>query len=214
MKFNSVIWDWNGTIVDDAWVFVDTMNDFLKKNNLPLISIRDYKKNFCFPIQKYWKELGFKFNDKEFNLLNKGFITAYKQKMFAPKVHPGIIGVIEKINAEKVNQFILSASENSLLQQSVNFYKLQNLFVDVWGVNNLNALGKIPLAKKLCLKYNLEIDKTILIGDTEYDQSVAQGIGCDVVLISHGHIEHKRLLKSKEKVVKSIPELEKVLFSL
>ena len=61
----NIIWDWNGTIVDDAWVFVDIMNRFLKKNNLPIISLEDYQQNFCFPIQNYWRSLGFKFTPKE-----------------------------------------------------------------------------------------------------------------------------------------------------
>ena len=26
-----VVWDWNGTIVDDAFVFVNIMNSYLKK---------------------------------------------------------------------------------------------------------------------------------------------------------------------------------------
>ena len=42
----NIIWDWNGTLVDDAWVFVDIMNRFLKKMNLPIISLEDYQQNF------------------------------------------------------------------------------------------------------------------------------------------------------------------------
>ena len=35
MKIENIIWDWNGTIVDDAWVFVEVMNDLLKKKCTP-----------------------------------------------------------------------------------------------------------------------------------------------------------------------------------
>ena len=49
----SLIWDWNGTIIDDAWLFVDIMNVFLNKEGLPLISLNDYRQHFCFPIQNY-----------------------------------------------------------------------------------------------------------------------------------------------------------------
>ena len=54
-----VVWDWNGTIVDDAFVFVNIMNSYLKKNKLKPISINDYKNNFCFPVINYYKKLGF-----------------------------------------------------------------------------------------------------------------------------------------------------------
>ena len=31
MKYKNIIWDWNGTIVDDAYLFVDIMNKTLDK---------------------------------------------------------------------------------------------------------------------------------------------------------------------------------------
>ena len=44
------VWDWNGTIVDDAQLFVDIMNLFLKEQRLPLIDVEVYRENFEFPI--------------------------------------------------------------------------------------------------------------------------------------------------------------------
>jgi len=45
-----VVWDWNGTLVDDAFIFVDIMNGYLSEFSLPPISLSDYKNNFCFPV--------------------------------------------------------------------------------------------------------------------------------------------------------------------
>ncbi len=213
MKFDYIVWDWNGTIVNDAWVFVDVMNFFLKKKGLPQTTIDDYKKTFGFPIQNYWKALGFKFNDKEFNKLNKRFIEEYQKRIFLPKLQPGIVDLIKKINKFKIKQFVLSASENSLLHKSVGFYKINYLFEDVLGVDNLNAVGKISLAKVLLKKNNLHLKKTLVIGDTKYDLDVAQALGCMALLVSHGHIEHKRLLDLRVPLVQSVKEIEKFLFS-
>ena len=38
-----VIWDWNGTLINDAWLFVDLMNEELDERNLPLITITEYQ---------------------------------------------------------------------------------------------------------------------------------------------------------------------------
>ncbi len=214
MKFDCVVWDWNGTIVNDAWVFVDVMNFFLKMKGLPKTSLDDYKKNFGFPIQNYWKTLGFKFNNKEFNLLNKSFIEEYQKRIFLPKLQPGIVDLIKKINRFKIKQFVLSASENSLLHKSVGFYKINSLFEDIVGVDNLNAVGKISLAKVLFKKNNLHLNKTLVIGDTKYDLDVAQALGCSALLVSHGHIEHKRLLDLKVPLVQSVKEIESFLFAV
>ena len=57
-KIKYIIWDWNGTLIDDAWLFVDLMNDELNSRNLPNITINDYQKYFTFPVKKYYEKLG------------------------------------------------------------------------------------------------------------------------------------------------------------
>ena len=36
-----VIFDWNGTLIDDAWIFVDILNALLIKRNLNQIHLND-----------------------------------------------------------------------------------------------------------------------------------------------------------------------------
>ena len=207
MIIKNIIWDWNGTIVDDSWVFVDVMNDLLKKKGLPKTTLAHYRKNFCFPIENYWRGLGFVFTKKEFNFLNASFIEEYQKKMFLPSLHSGLIALFKKANSYNVSQFILSASEHSLLKRSIQHYKLNDLFKAVYGVDNLNAEGKELLGLSLLRQHQLVASETILIGDTEYDYRVAKELGCRAVLISHGHIDHKRLLGCGVPVVSSVAAL-------
>ena len=62
MAIKNIFWDWNGTLVDDAYLFVEIMNVTLLKHGLPQISIKEYKKSFCFPIQKYcWRNPAYRY---------------------------------------------------------------------------------------------------------------------------------------------------------
>jgi len=211
MLIKNIIWDWNGTIVDDAWVFVGVMNSILKKNNLPQTTIKHYRKHFCFPIQDYWKSLGFQFTEESFNRLNKSFINEYQNKMFLPHIHSGLRDLFGVLNKQNISQFILSASENFLLQQSVNHYKLGSFFKGVYGVDNLNALGKGSVGMALLSKHSLSPKETLLVGDTEYDCRVADFLGCAVLLVSYGHINRARLSQTGKPVVSSVKELEEHL---
>ena len=207
----NIIWDWNGTIVDDAWVFVSVMNGLLSQQGLPQTSLKHYRKNFCFPIQEYWRGLGFDFTEDVFNELNANFIIQYEKKMFLPSIHKGLLRLFTTINKEKRQQFVLSASENSLLKKSIKHYNLQGVFKGVFGVDNLNAVGKESVGKELFSQYQLKPSETLLIGDTEYDYRVAKHLGCSVILVSHGHISHRRLLKVGVPVVSSVQEIAKYL---
>ena len=209
--YKNIIWDWNGTIIDDAWLFVDIMNSFLKKELLPPTSLKHYRKNFCFPIQDYWRNLGFKFTKKDFDVLNAKFIQEYQKKMFLPNLHGGVESLLFNLQQKQIQQFVLSASEKRLLKESVNYYGLNSFFRGVYGVNNLNAIGKLSLGKFVCQQHKLVFHETLFIGDTEYDCEVAQSLGCRVILVSHGHINHQRLLKTGVPVVPSVDALANTL---
>jgi len=211
MPIKNIIWDWNGTIINDAWLFVEIMNSILEKNSLPPTSLKKYRKHFCFPIQKYWRHLGFRFTDETFARLNDNFIHKYQQKMFLPDIHDGMIELFEELKEKKIRQFVLSATENSLLIQAVDYYHLRGFFDGVYGVDNLNAVGKEKTGAALCEKHQLDKNLTLIVGDTEYDYVVGKSLGCNILLVSHGHINHKRLLKTKVSVVGSVEELKKWL---
>ena len=59
-----IIWDWNGTLLDDKWLCVESINQALQKRNLPELSDDRYMEVFTFPVQEYYKAVGFDF-DKE-----------------------------------------------------------------------------------------------------------------------------------------------------
>ena len=61
MKIKHIIWDWNGTLLDDCWLCVESINKLLLKRGLPLIDKEKYLDIFCFPVEDYYIKLGFDF---------------------------------------------------------------------------------------------------------------------------------------------------------
>ena len=57
-----VVWDWNGTLLDDIDVSMEALNTILKKAQLPLVLDKgEYRKYFQFPVIEYYKKVGFDF---------------------------------------------------------------------------------------------------------------------------------------------------------
>ena len=77
MKYKHVVWDWNGTLVDDTWLFVDIMNGVLKDRNLKGITLDDYRAVFDFPVENYYSKLGFNFSEEAFETAGLDFIKIY-----------------------------------------------------------------------------------------------------------------------------------------
>ena len=69
MKNNSnltVIWDWNGTLLDDGWLFVEVMNSILRSRGMNTITLEKYREIFGFPVKDYYLKLGFDLEKEPF----------------------------------------------------------------------------------------------------------------------------------------------------
>ena len=54
-----VIWDWNGTLLDDVQYGVDLMNALLKSYKKPQLNgIQEYHRVFTFPVRDYYAAVG------------------------------------------------------------------------------------------------------------------------------------------------------------
>ena len=53
-QYKHIIWDWNGTLLNDAWLFVDIMNSVLKSHNMDTITVQKYQEIFEITIFKWY----------------------------------------------------------------------------------------------------------------------------------------------------------------
>ena len=67
MKYDHVIWDFNGTVLDDMQVGIDSVNEMLAARGLPTLSgVTEYRAAFDFPVEDYYRRLGFDFDREDF----------------------------------------------------------------------------------------------------------------------------------------------------
>ncbi len=72
-----IIWDWNGTLLNDIELCVQTINDMLQKRNLRKLTADEYKDVFSFPVKDYYQKIGFDFNAEPFEIPAREFIDNY-----------------------------------------------------------------------------------------------------------------------------------------
>ena len=61
--FDTVLWDWNGTLLDDAALCCELLNTMLARHGYaPVGSMEAYRQVFCFPIETYYRRAGFDFS--------------------------------------------------------------------------------------------------------------------------------------------------------
>jgi phosphoglycolate phosphatase len=210
-KIQHIIWDWNGTLINDAWLFVELMNEELVIRNLPLITIEKYRENFTFPVKKYYQNLGFDFNKEDFKEVGYNFIQKFIKRRLEPKLFPDTKKILSQLKKLNISQSIISAQEHQLLNQTIKDYQIHHYFSSVSGIKHYYADSKIQLAKEERKKIDLKNSNIIMIGDSIHDYEVAKELNIKCLLFANGHYSKKRLLKTKNNIINDLSELLKYL---
>tara|TARA_B100000809_G_scaffold67698_1_gene64772 strand:+ start:300 stop:965 length:666 start_codon:yes stop_codon:yes gene_type:complete len=188
-----IIWDWNGTMLDDRWLTIAAMNIVLARRNMAELTEDRYLQLFTFPVIEYYRRLGFDFDKEPFSVSGSEFINEYNARAFEPQLHDGIIDLIAELNENGVSHSILSASSQKILNKLAKHHNINHYFIAVLGQDNHYAYGKIETGKMWINKLGIAPKNTLFIGDTEHDLEVANAIGSHCALLSWGHSSTERL---------------------
>lgn len=192
-KFDTVFWDWNGTLLDDLRYSVSIINTLLKEYSLPLLNIESYQEIFRFPVQEYYRSIGLPADEPKFSVVGKVFIDRYNQNRKHCEVFEDALLLVNALKEHGIKQYVISAySEESLisLMKEKNVY---HFFDGVAGLDNIYAHSKIERGLRLIESENIITEKAVMIGDTEHDVEVAHALGCLAITIAWGHQSTKRL---------------------
>jgi len=182
-----VIWDWNGTLLNDVEACVQSMNTMLRKRKMKYLSTVRYKNIFTFPVQKYYENIGFNFDNESFEKLSVEYIDLYKKEALNAPLQTGALETLKFFKKEGYSQIILSASEQKALETQVKERNISEYFDTLLGLNNIYARSKLSNAIDYIKESPFTLDQIILIGDTFHDYEVAEAIGCESILVNNGH---------------------------
>lgn len=186
-KKEHIIWDWNGTLLDDVHHAVSTINLLLQDHHLPLITREHYRKIFGFPVRNYYEQLGFNFQTHSFEDICEDFVSRYMKGLPKLGLMPQMFSTLVELHQHNRTQSILSATDQENLDLIIQHYDLNSIFTYVFGIDNKMAGSKIERGHELIRISNIPLEKTILVGDTLHDLEVGKELGIEVILISHGH---------------------------
>lgn len=193
-EYKNIIWDWNGTMLDDVELCVDVGNNLFRRKNLPLISVEKYKSIFTIPVKNYYIAVGFDFSKESFEVVGKEWMDEYEERKYEAPLFDGLIKVMEKFNDLGINQSVVSAYKQDKLQTMIEKFDLKKYLDNIIGLDNIYAAGKVHLAQNLVEKVGSGNGNFLLIGDTVHDFEVANSVGADCILIASGH-QSKNMLE-------------------
>jgi phosphoglycolate phosphatase len=206
-EIKHIIWDWNGTLVDDAQLCVDIMNTIRSKRSLPPITLALYRDTFDFPVIEYYKRIGFDLEKFPFESLSQEFIENYIAERKNVALQPGAKEALDFFKRRNTPQCILSATQLEALKETLREQSIEPYFKTVLGLDHHYADGKAHLGETWIQMNDLNHKDILFIGDTLHDLHVADNMGIHCLLVARGHHSKERLTNSRAMVVDNLNEM-------
>ncbi len=207
MRYDHIIWDWNGTLLDDAEFCVEVMGRMLDRRGLGPLDVARYHRLFGFPVRSYYERLGFDFEREPFELLADEFMSGYLAGWRARSLRPDALRVSDALGGLGLTQSILSAAEQGLLCEGAAHFGLSERMTGVVGIDDHHASGKIEQGISFLATLDVPPGRVLMVGDTVHDHEVAGTLGIDCALLEGGHAPRSRLLGTGAPVYPSLANL-------
>lgn len=209
MCYSHIVWDFNGTLIDDVSLGISATNILLARRGLPVIDREIYYREFGFPVKDYYTRIGFDFEKESYEDIAPEWVVEYRKLEKNAPLRRGVRELIEAFAARGILQTVLSATEQSMLREQLSALGILSCFAEAVGREDVHATDKVALA---CHFAKTRRHKSVLlIGDTDHDAACASAAGFDCALVCGGHQPKERLVRTGFGVYEDIPALRAAL---
>ena len=200
-----ILWDWNGTLLDELEYAVQVRNRTFPAFGLPgLRSVEEYQAQFTFPVRLYYERAGV--TEESFDAVAHAWMDEYVRGCAAVPLHPDALETLARFRGAGLRQAILSASPLEVLKKQLERYPLEGCFDSVLGLTDIYARSKEAVGRAYLDGCGVAPEATVMIGDTLHDAEVARALGIGCILVARGHQGKKTLLTAGVDVVESLTE--------
>ena len=193
MDVQLLIWDWNGTIIDDADLCLSIENELLRERGMPEITKNWYLAHFSFPIRRYYEMMGYTFESESFEAVSEIFMERYRERYRQCKLRKGVIDILKTVRLRGIRQTLLSVTQQDDLLEQVRSFDAAQYFSEILGQIDILGFSKVARAKNYMAQMGIDPKDALFIGDTDHDVEAARAAGCPCVLLESGHQSRKVL---------------------
>jgi phosphoglycolate phosphatase-like HAD superfamily hydrolase len=192
-----LVWDWNGTLLDDLEIVVAAVNRSITAFGLGAITADDYRDHYTRPVRGFYDNLfGRAIDDEEWLRLNTGFHDAYFEFATDVDLAPGAGEAMDLLEEAGWSQSLLSMSPQDWLDVIVERLGLTERFALVDGLSGPTGGLKAAHLDEHLSNLGIEGGSVAVVGDTPDDVAAARHVGAAPILF-HGGSHHMEVLEAE-----------------
>ena len=208
MSVKLVVWDFNGTIVNDVELCYEIETKMLQERHMQTYTLEQYRDTFCFPVIEYYYKMGYTFEEESYEDISVEFNQLYDEGFPSLKVMDDFIETIESFQENGMENVIISASRQDKLLEQCQQLGISSYFTKILGTDNLLGSSKVEIAKQFMKEHHVLPGVCMFIGDSSQDVETATAMGIrNIHLVARGHQSKKVLCASFKDVHDALKEI-------
>ncbi|GGU24851.1 HAD family hydrolase [Streptomyces violascens] len=207
-----LVWDWNGTLLDDNVAIIEATNAAFAELGLEPITLERYRDLYCVPIPRFYQRLiGRLPTDAEWLVMDAAFHQQYWARADACGLTEGAAELLAARRAAGLSQSLLSMAPHEHLVPIVRRHGITGHFVRVDGRTGPSHGSKAEhmvrhLTALRAADPEISGERTVVIGDAVDDAVAAAAVGAKAVLYTGGSHSRASLAAAGVPVVDSLAE--------
>lgn len=209
-EYTTVVWDFNGTLIDDVNASLEAVNDMLTRRNQPVIDLDRYYKEIDIPIWNFYKNV-FLANTITPEDAMVEYDRGYEEHLPLKPIMEGAVSVLEHFRNMGKRQIVVSASNVQKVKSRLSCLGILNFFDAVLAHSDFNAGDKTYLARRYFSDNGIRPSEAVIIGDSIFDFKMASELGCDCILNTKGHQSRREFSITDACIIDSLYELKDII---
>ena len=205
-----VVWDWNGTLLDDFGLNVVAVDESCRSIGGGGVTETDYRDHYTRPVTLFYERLlGRPLAEGEWDRLDAAYHAAYRRGLEQATLTPRVEEALRLAAGAGLTQSLLSMWEHDELLRLVRAFGLSPWFVRVDGQPGHGSATKLEYLDAHLQGLDRQLgplrrDEVLMVGDTFDDADAAARLGLRCVLVEHGPHHAAALRAAGHTVVASV----------
>lgn len=204
-----LVWDWNGTLLDDNTAVIAATNAAFAEVGLEPITLERYRELYCVPIPLFYERLmGRMPSDDEWVAMDEAFHRHYAEHRIGCGLTEGVEELLREWRLAGRSQSLLSMYVHEHLVPAVRGFGIHDHFLRVDGRTGPSGGTKaLHMERHLAALVGVVApEHTVVIGDAVDDAVAAAHVGARAVLYTGGSHSRASLESVGVPVVDSLAE--------
>ncbi|MFE1230316.1 HAD family hydrolase [Streptomyces sp. NPDC058745] len=203
-----LVWDWNGTLLDDIQAVIGATNAAFAELGLEPITLARYRDLYTVPVPLFYERLmGRLPTDTEWELMDGVFHRHYWARAEGCGLTAGAAELLAARQESGLTQSLLSLAPHVELVPLVRRHGIETRFVRVDGRVGSSTEGKAAhMVRHLAALGGVPAERVVVIGDAADDARAAAHVGAKAVLYTGGSHSRASLEAVGVPVVDSLAE--------